>query len=919
MVELKKIELHKSKKKEEHISIKDHGLKKLNLINPRKQGNYKSNSDDLLTPKIKPYIPKNIVIKKLEFFKNSRSVSPSLDKAPVSKAEDKAPVVKAEDKKEQNTTNLDTDETLNFLKNQLPEDKSIQDSKLAEQNKANKSESVDDLLDELSSKTKDMNNDNSISLEQMSFLDDSPKVHKMFFKDHNVSNLYAKIDGLEKQIKLEENKLNKLEEEKNSKNQEKVSEDSKEKKKRSKKITPLIEQFDIPTIMSIRDKTNLEDTIFKNGLFIKDDIKLGSDLLRPNNFIKEKNSLKLNLDIEKKKEELKKNKLKKKEDKKLEKNNITNIILNPKELYDDLSDFEKKSTSKNIISKTQNDLTKQKNISTSESSLDSDEITNLSASSKSSNLEERIDENEALNKKNSLLSDTKEGGFSHLLPSDKSSSDSKELSQKFIRSGIQSKAGSVIKSDFETKAKTYPELVYSTKSSVKYLDYSSVYEKYNIDELSYVTIFYDNVKGLCYNIVQPELTAPQEKIFSDIKKHFLDSIDQNYFSFKGDKENIRKYIKSIFDITIDKLSYNLSSLDKKMYFSFIERDVSGLGFLYNVLNDKNVLEVTCPGEKTAITVYHIKYGVLQTNLEFDSIPKLNLFVLSLTKIMGLHVNSNQPVISGHLPNGYKVEGLYSVGDLSNRGSSFIIKKYLEEPLTPVTLMTLGIGCIDIFAYIWSAIDEGYQIVLTGEEDNFLITNTIAQFYPDKKIISVQSVDNLTLAQKNWIKRISLEDTQVSKKLILTQSISEKPDYLILDQFTEDLFDTQWYNLNMLSVDKKLIDTYCEKAKLISINLLVIDLKRIKQSRNQQQTQFNKIKEIYKGKEYEVIDFNDADLEFRINLLSSNLDLASFSKKKKLLRWLLDSKITNYKDFNSVVNDYYLDANNLFEKIGLKES
>ena len=917
MVELKKIELHKFNKKKENLSIKDSGLKKLSLINPRDNDNYKNNSENIYTSEIKKYAPKKIVFKKLDLSKKK----PLLSANKISKEKDK--------KKYQKTNNLDTNETLNYLKSQLPKDDLTQDSKeLIDLENAKKSESVDDLLDELSSKTKDMNTDDSISMEQISFLDDSPKVKKMFFKDHNVSNLYSKIDSLEKQTNLEEERLNKLEDQrlnkledqkannldKDENLEEKESDFSKEKKRGSKqRVTPLIEQFDIPTMISLNDNSNLEDTIFKKGFFVKDDdIKLGSDLLRPNNFIKDKDSLKLNPKIDKKKEQIKKEKAKKKEDKKQEKKDITNIIVNPKELYDDISDFEDRSNNKTPKQNYEN------NKSTLDASPDNKTIEAISAYSKNLNSEE-VDENEVLNKKNSLLSGTKETGFSHLLPSNKSSSDSKELSQKFIRSGIQSKAGSVIKSDFENKAKTYPELVYTIKSSAKNFDYSSVYEKYNIDELSYVTIFYDNVKGLCYNIVQPELTAPQEKIFLDIKKHFLDSIDQNYFSFKGDKENIRKYIRSIFDITIDKLAYNLSSLDKKMYFSFIERDVSGLGFLYNLLNDKNVLELTCPGEKTAITVYHIKYGVLQTNLEFESIPKLNLFVLSLTKIMGLHVNSNQPVISGHLPNGYKVEGLYSVGDLSNRGSSFIIKRYLEEPLTPVTLMALGIGSIDVFSYIWSAIDEGYQIVFTGEEENSLITNTVAQFYPDKKIISVQSVDNLTLAQKNWIKRISLEDTQVSKKLILTQSISEKPDYLILDQFTEEFFETQWYNLNMLSVDNKLIDTYCEKAKLISINLLIIDLKRIKQSKNQQQTQFNKIKEIYKGKEYEVIDFNSKDLEFRVNLLSSNIDLAAFSKKKKLLRWLLDSKITNYKDFNSVINDYYLDSNNLFEKIGLKES
>ena len=64
---------------------------------------------------------------------------------------------------------------------------------------------------------------------------------------------------------------------------------------------------------------------------------------------------------------------------------------------------------------------------------------------------------------------------------------------------------------------------------------------------------------------------------------------------------------------------------------------------------------------------------METNLKFDNLFKLNQFILSLTKIMGLKVSSDQP-INGYLPNGYKIEGLYSVGDKSNKRSSFVIKK-----------------------------------------------------------------------------------------------------------------------------------------------------------------------------------------------------------------------------------------------------
>ena len=115
-----------------------------------------------------------------------------------------------------------------------------------------------------------------------------------------------------------------------------------------------------------------------------------------------------------------------------------------------------------------------------------------------------------------------------------------------------------------------------------------------------------------------------------LKLKILNSIDENYISNKGDKQNLNNYLKKTFDLTIDKLTYDLTDLEKKLYFNFIKRDFLGFGFLSVILEDKNIIEVSCSGENIPITVYHLKYGAMETNLKFDKF-KLNQFILSLTK------------------------------------------------------------------------------------------------------------------------------------------------------------------------------------------------------------------------------------------------------------------------------------------------
>lgn len=498
--------------------------------------------------------------------------------------------------------------------------------------------------------------------------------------------------------------------------------------------------------------------------------------------------------------------------------------------------------------------------------------------------------------------------FDYILPKDSDRENSSQITSKANSDlYIENPCGKITNSK---------ELIYSIKPKTSDIDKINISEKYNIDEFTFVNINYMMSQGLVYSVIQPTLNDSQEEIYLEIKKIFLDSIDSNYMSFKGDKQNINNYIKKIFDLTVDKLSYNLTDLEKKLYFNFIKRDFSGFGFLSTILEDKNIIEISCSGENMPLIVYHLKYGGLETNLKFDNLFKLNQFVLSLTKVMGLQVNSAQPIINGYLPNGYKVEGLYSVGDISNKGSSFIIKKYLEEPLTPVSLINLGIGISDLYSYIWTAMDDGYQVIITGG-DAYLFISALAQFYPDKTITSIQSFDYIKLPQKNWIKKLLLDNLISNKKIIISQVLSQRSDYLILDNFTEDLFETRWYEFSMVYLTEDLLPKYFEKAKAINRKLIVINLERTKIS-NIEQMQITNIFEVSNGQKQNVISYSKSDSEFNINLVSSNINIVEYSNHKKLLRWLIDSDITDSTDFNNIVNDYYNHKEQLLRKLNILE-
>ncbi len=656
-----------------------------------------------------------------------------------------------------------------------------------------KSETIDDMILKLSEKTKLVSEDDSPFIETFSFLEDVPKIKKIKYKGYEVENLYSKIDEVKK---------------------------DKQKIKDKQKKKSLIEEIDVPDVVSLKD--DIDDFVDYDG------------------------------------EEF--------------------VSYEDKE--DDHANLPKKETKPQPIPI----------LVETTKGLDVNPV----VSEKIKNID---------NKK-----PKKQSVYEYIKPID---GDAPKEKEKPFMTSKHANVVSEKKIDNE-----FSRLLYTDEINITKKDLSNIYEKYSINDFTFVTVSYKQDK-LEYNIVQPELNKQQEKVYSEIKNIFIDSIDQNYFSFKGDSQEIKNYLEKIYDLSVDKLSYSISPLDKKLYFLFVENDFSGLGFLGNVLRDRNILEVSCKGAETPITVYHIKYGVIETNLFFKNVPKLNVFVLGLTKLMGQHVNTNNPIIDGYLPNGYKVEGLYSVGDVSSKGSSFIVKKFLEKPICPTTLVDQGIGTPDIYSYIWSAISNDYHLIITGDCDMSMMLNAIVLFYPNKEIITVQAYDNLKLPQKNWIKRKAEKTSVVESKTILTQSISEKPTYLIVDNFVEEFFDTKWYNIDLLTTDLKNLPSFIEKIKLIGQKTMVINLKRITVNK-QESIQIKDIKEYVNGKEYRTVNLNKDKGSYRIDLLSSNIDVVDYKNKKQVFYWLLKTNINDFRDFNNIIDDYYKDSKKLIEKLNINK-
>jgi hypothetical protein len=141
--------------------------------------------------------------------------------------------------------------------------------------------------------------------------------------------------------------------------------------------------------------------------------------------------------------------------------------------------------------------------------------------------------------------------------------------------------------------------------------------------------------------------------------------------------------------------------------------------------------------------------------------------------------------------------------------------------------------------------------------------------------------------------------------------------MIVDEFGKEIFDCAWYNIDMFSVERAIVSNLIDEIIHINEKALIIDLNKVKTS-YKEIIQIVKIREINDRKIFTAIEFEPKSNEYNINLLSSSLDVAEFIKKKKVLRWTKDSKIFDYKDFNSIISEYFYNNVKVMEKLGIKK-
>jgi len=294
----------------------------------------------------------------------------------------------------------------------------------------------------------------------------------------------------------------------------------------------------------------------------------------------------------------------------------------------------------------------------------------------------------------------------------------------------------------------------------------------------------ESEKESIYFVNEPKMDEYENKVSKDIMNKLaytiMGSLEEGRITPVLLKKSIDKIIDD-FRIELDKNGYL-----RVLY--YVYRNSIFYERLTPLMYDSNIEDISCNGYSKPIYVFHREYMNLKTNVKFENSNVLDGFVIKLAQQSGKHISIADPMIDATMPDGSRIQ--MTLGkEVTDHGSTFTIRKFRQEPLTPINLIKWGTFSPEQMAYLWLCIENKKSLIFAGgtASGKTTSTNAIALFIPRKaKIVTIEDTRELTLPHKNWIPGITRDTFSKAGKSVdmydlLKAALRQRPEYIIVGE------------------------------------------------------------------------------------------------------------------------------------------
>lgn len=308
---------------------------------------------------------------------------------------------------------------------------------------------------------------------------------------------------------------------------------------------------------------------------------------------------------------------------------------------------------------------------------------------------------------------------------------------------------------------------------------------------SYVRLLYDKATNRhLYEVIEPHLTSAEVEVLDFLRDTLVRTLDGRRSNEDQDWE---AYLVDAIERAIVDHSILVDDISKERLEYYLIRDFLGFGPIDILMRDPMIEDISCDGPDIPVYVFHRQYESIKTNVSYEEEASLDSFVIRLAQRSGKHISLATPLLDATLPDGSRLQATLS-REVTPRGSSFTIRRFRADPLTPPDLVRYRTFSPTMAAFFWFAMEEGNSIIFSGGTASGKTTtlNAVSQFIPpQKKIVSIEDTREINLQHENWIAgitRAALTTTSdrsgaqnIDMYKLLEAALRQRPEYLLVGE------------------------------------------------------------------------------------------------------------------------------------------
>ncbi|AGB02119.1 type II/IV secretion system ATPase subunit [Methanoregula formicica] len=327
------------------------------------------------------------------------------------------------------------------------------------------------------------------------------------------------------------------------------------------------------------------------------------------------------------------------------------------------------------------------------------------------------------------------------------------------------------------------DLFFTPRPGIEEIELYPVNEPY-----AYVRIIYDHATHeYTYNVIEPVLAEQENDLLKEVKERLFETLDINTKDITRDEARLK--LREATNDVLQDYGIRLTPVQKEKLHYNMHKDFLGDGLIDPVMHDKYIEDISCDGVHTPIFAFHSSYESMKTTLAYHTAEDLDSFVTKLAQRAGKYISIAEPILDATMQDGSRIQMTLGT-EVTAHGSTFTIRKFKDEPITPTDLIEWHTFAPLSIAYIWLAVENGKSAIFAGGTASGKTTalNAISLFIPPMaKIVSLEDTREVKLPHPNWIPSVTRDsfDTagrgEINMYELLRAAMRQRPEYIIVGE------------------------------------------------------------------------------------------------------------------------------------------